>query len=413
MDSTAQPSPAARRSLNHSHPLRRAGASVVALAVVLAWAFLPAAPAAASEVEIFRTASQEGFLAGTLEGIAVDDLGRLRLADRVERLTAVDEPFLLSAAAHPDGWVVGTGNAGRVLLVDRSGEVEELYAAEKPEIFAVAADDDGTVWAASSPGGKVYRIRRGGDGEGDGGWTAEAWFDPGETYVWGLAPASDGALLVATGTQGRLYRVAGKDDGRVVYDSEDTHLRALLVQEDGDVLVGTAGEGWIQRLAPSDGEGEWAVRTLYDATEPEVVALAAGPGGVHYAALAASEASLVDLSRGRSSGDDDSDGEDGDGGNGGNGGATVTVSSSGGGSTPSVSAGSRRSGYRGPRSEVVEIAPSGQVESLWRTEEETVFDLLHHRGRLWVATGMEGKLYAWNGSQMCSRRTSTSARWWR
>jgi len=366
----------------------------LALAAALLFAGLPAAPAAASEVEIFRTASQDGFLAGTLEGIAVDDLGRLRLADRVERLTAVDEPFLLAAAAHPDGWVVGTGNAGRVLLVSRSGEVEELYAAEEPEIFAVAASDDGTVWAASSPGGKVYRIRR----DGDGGWQAEAWFDPGETYVWGLAPTADGALLVATGTQGRLYRVAGKDDGRVVYDSEDTHLRSLLVQADGQVLVGTAGEGWIQRLTPAPGDGEWAVRTLFDAAEPEVVALAAGPDGVHYAALAASEASLVDLSSGASSkgGDDDSD----EAGNvGGDGSATVVVSSSNGGSATATT-GSRRSGYGGPRSEVVQIAPSGQVESLWRTSDETVFDLLHQRGRLWVATGMEGKLYAWNGSQM-------------
>ncbi len=395
IDPTAQPPLALR------HPQERRATPVAVLAGALAWivlwAFLPAPTAAASEVEIFRTASQEAFLAGTLEGIAVDDLGRLRLADRVERLTAVDEPFLLSAAAHPDGWVVGTGNAGRVLLVDGSGKVEELFAAEEPEIFAVAAADDGTVWAAGSPDGKVYRIQR----DGDGGWAAEEWFDPGETYVWGLAPTADGALLVATGTQGRLYRVAGKDDGRMVYDGEDTHLRSLLVMEDGNVLVGTAGEGWIQRLTPAAGDGEWDVRTLYDAAEPEVVALAAGPDGVHYAALAASEASLVDLSRGASSGNGDDSSDDGEAGNGGgDGGATVVVSSSDAGSGSTVSAGSRRSGYGGPRGEVVQIAPSGQVESLWRTADETVFDLLYHRGRLWVATGMEGKLYAWNGSHM-------------
>lgn len=398
-------------SLNSSRrwlPSSRIPCLVVALAVVLLIA-VAAPPAAASEVEIFRTANQRAILAGTLEGIAVDDLGRLRLADRVERLTAVDEPFLLAAAAHPDGWVVGTGNAGRVLLVKRSGEVEELFAADEPEIFAVAADDDGTVWAASSPGGKVYRIARGADLGADSGadsgaestgsdWQAEAWFDPGETYVWALARGADGALLVATGTQGRLYRVAGKDEGRVVYDSEDTHIRSLLPTADGGVLVGTAGEGWIQRLTPN-GADEWRVRTLYDAAEPEVVALAAGPDGSHYAALVASEASLVDLSRpGRSTAtSDDEDEDEGEEG----GGATVIVTPDGAASAAGAAAdGSRRSGFRGPRSEVVRIAASGQVESLWQAEDETVFDLLHQRGRLWVATGTEGKLYAWNGSQM-------------
>jgi hypothetical protein len=373
--------------------LKRSFLPVLVLAAVAA---APAAPAA--EVRVFQTNSQRAFLAGTLEGISVDTLGRLRLADRAERLTAVDEPFLLSAAAHPEGWVVGTGNAGRVLLVRRSGEVEELFAAEAPEIFAVAADDDGTVWAAASPGGKLYRI----PAPGAGG-EAQEWFDTGETYVWAIARTAAGHLLLATGTQGRLVRVTGQGEGGVVYDSDDTHLRSLLVLDDGDVLVGTAGEGWIQELTPAAGDGEWRVRTLYDAAEPEVVALAAAPDGTRYAALAASEASLVDLSQaaassesasGQGPGEEDGEAEDGA-----PGGGTVTVTASGP-TTATQATGSRRAGYRGPRSEVLKISPAGRVETLWKFDEETVFDLLHHRGRLWVATGMDGKLYAWNGSQM-------------
>ena len=71
--------------------------------------------------------SRAGFLEGTLDGIGVDELGTLRLADRVERLAEVDEPFLLSAASHPEGWVIGTGNSGRVLLVTSEGEVQDSF----------------------------------------------------------------------------------------------------------------------------------------------------------------------------------------------------------------------------------------------------------------------------------------------
>ena len=274
---------------------RRPLAGLVAGLVALAAA--TAGPLGAAEVKAFLAQTQSAFLAGTLEGISVDPLGRLRLADRVERLAAADEPFLLSAAAGRGGWVVGTGNAGRVLAVDRKGMVRELFAAQEPEIFAVLVDPDGTVYAASSPGGKVYRIPPPGGGE------ATAFFDPGETYIWALARAADGTLLVATGTQGRLYRVTAAGEGALAYDSDDTHLRSLLAVPDGGALVGTAGDGLVQRLTPDPkAPGTFRARTLYDGAEPEVVALAAGPRGVVYAALVASEASRVELASGRDGG---------------------------------------------------------------------------------------------------------------
>src|SRR4029078_4557054 len=73
-------------------------------------------------------------------------------------LTALAEPFVLSAAPHPDGWVVGTGNSGKVLLVSRDGKVKELFATAEPEVFAVWVDKAGNVFAGSSPNGKVYRF---------------------------------------------------------------------------------------------------------------------------------------------------------------------------------------------------------------------------------------------------------------
>ena len=98
-----------------------------------------ATPAPATQVRIFETQSQAGFLAGTLEGVSVDSLGRMELAPRAERVTSLSEPFLLSAAAASDGWVVGTGNAGKVLWIDRKGKATELLAAAEPEVFAVWA----------------------------------------------------------------------------------------------------------------------------------------------------------------------------------------------------------------------------------------------------------------------------------
>ena len=63
-------------------------------------------------------------------------------------------------------------------------------------------------------------------------------------------------------------------------------------------------------------------------------------------------------------------------------------------------AGSRPSGYSGPHSEILRIQPSGLVESVWKFADETVYDLRWSRERLWVATGLEGKVFSFDGSQM-------------
>lgn len=367
----------------------------------------------ATQVRIFQTQSAIGFLGGKLTGISVDALGRVRLAPRAARVAAIGEPFVFAAAQLPGGaggagsrderparsWVVGTGNSGKVLAIDADGKVRELFVAPEPEVFALWTDPDGTVFAGTSPHGKVYRIANG---------KGTVFFDPGETYIWALARDAAGRLLVATGTQGKLYRVDARGHGEVALTADDTHVRALAALPDGDVLVGTAGKGLILRLG-----GDGRARTLFQGEEPEVVSLATGTDGNAYAALVSSEASLLDL--GRDSGAAGAGGESGAAAAG----TPVGPGAPGGGAGPgagrparkapqplaegsgeAATIGSRRPGASGPRSEVVRLAAGGRVESLWTFPSDTVFGLLWQNDRLWVATGVEGKLYTYAGGQM-------------
>ena len=330
---------------------------------------LAVSPLAASETKFFRAASRQDFLPGTFEGVRIDVLGSIRLADRAERLAELAEPFVFAAAVHPEGWVVGTGNSGRVLLIGADGTASEVLAADEPDIFAVAVAPDGTIYAGSSPEGRVYRIRNG---------QSEVFFDPGETYIWALALTSDGSLLVATGIEGRLYRVDSAGTGRVLHDSDDVHLRSLAVAPSG-ILVGTAGEG---RVLLIDDSGR--ARTLYDAVQPEVAAFAVAPDGTAYAAVLASEASLIEATPQANGGNGN--------GNGGNtsGQAGVVVLDENG----NALASGRPGGYSGPRSEVLRIATGGRVESAVRLNDETIHALSWERSRLWLGTGLEGRVYS-------------------
>lgn len=337
---------------------------------------LLALPAGAAQVKIFRTADRAAFLEGTLESISIDRLGRLQLADRLQQVARLDEPFLFAAAAQGDGWIVGTGNSGRVLRVAAGGQVEVLFTVPEPEVFAVWADADGTVFAGSSPQGKVYRWRPGG--------TAEVFFDPGQTYIWALARAAGGRLLVATGTQGQLFAVDAQGQGSVLLDSHDTHIRSLLPLPDGGILAGTAGEGLVLHI---DAQGH--ARTLYDAAQPEIVALAAGPDA-WYAAAVASEASLVDLNSQQQSGSgDETQSGDSD--------SEISLVTD---SATAATVGSRPGGFSGGRSEVLRITPGGRVERLWSFTQETVYSLLWQSNRLWIGTGLDGGLYSYRQGEL-------------
>ncbi len=334
----------------------------------------------AGTVRIFEMQTQEAFLEGKFEGVGVDRLGTLRLADRVEKVAPVEEPFVFAAASHPEGAVLGTGNSGRVVLARRDGTAQVLFSLPEPEVFAVHVDDDGSVLAGSSPNGKVYRLA-------PGATDPEAIFDPGERYIWDLERDAHGHLLVATGTEGRLLRVAEDGTGEVVLDHTDPHIRTLAVAPRGEILIGTAGNGLVLLL---DRAGK--LSTLYDAAQPEVTAFAFAPDGDIYVAALASEASFLTLGSGaaKSNGKDESEekGEDG----------KVSVTEG------AVSAGSRPASFEGARSLVLRIAPGLVARNVTSWKDETVHSLLYERGRLWIGTGLEGKLYSWQAGQRLLER---------
>jgi len=367
--------------------MKKTLAKVAEIAAFGAGILFAASSASATEVRIFQVQTGADFRSGTLAGIALDPGGFLDLAPRVERVAALAEPFVLSAVAIPGGWAVGTGNDGKVLRVTDKGEVSVLFDAPEPEVFALWADSDGTLFAGTSPHGKVYRIATGGKGKPE----AKPFFDPESTYIWALERAADGALLVATGTEGKLFRVDRDGKGKVFYDADEPHLRSLLAlpaSAGGDVIAGTSGDGLVLRIA-KDG----SARTLFDAAEPEVAALALGPDGTIYAALVASEASLVPAASAAP------------------GVAGVATGAPGGGAKPgeptvTVTIGEPEPAGRkdgAPRSEVVAIAENGLAEGIGVFSDETVFDLLW-QDRLWVATGVEGKLYSYRPSGTSASR---------
>jgi hypothetical protein len=70
------------------------------------------------------------------------------------------------------------------------------------------------------------------------------------THVWDVVEDRQGNLYVATGDEGKLFRVSPEGKVSVAYTSPDSQILSLAVSADGTVYAGTGPSGLIVRIAP-------------------------------------------------------------------------------------------------------------------------------------------------------------------
>jgi len=222
--------------------------------------------------QFWRTRNAEDFLAGEIEGFAVTSRGELRPGPSLEKIATFTDPFVLSQATAPNGdRFFGTGNDGKVYRL-RGKELKLVFTAAEPEIYSLAFHD-GALYAGSSPNGKVYRV----DPESGKGTT---FYDPKQAYIWALEFLGNGDLAVATGVEGKLFRVTPKGEGKVWFDAPETHLRSIAVRSDGTLLAGGSGKGRIYEVR-ADG----TAHALYDSSLNEISSIWVDPStGIGWAA---------------------------------------------------------------------------------------------------------------------------------
>ncbi len=214
-----------------------------------------------SQPERWLVSTTQEFLAGDFKGVSLDSEGKLVLSPGLEAVYETGQALIHSAAVDPSGRIyLGTGNEGRIFAVlGQSGE--QLADLEENGVFGLAIDNLNRIYAATAPGGKVYRIDRQGN--------VEPFFDPREKYIWDLKIDRDNNLYVATGPKGIVYRVDPQGRGSVYYDSNDTHITSLAFDLAGNLLAGSSGEGLIFRIDAKD-----KAFVLFDSTMEEIKSLA-------------------------------------------------------------------------------------------------------------------------------------------
>jgi outer membrane protein assembly factor BamB len=343
---------------------------------VLAALVLTAAPVWAAQPQFWRTEGARDFLDGETEGVSVDSDGHVRLAPASRLLHDPEAPNVWALAAGAKGVLyAGTGNEGKVFKIE-SGKGALFFDAPELEVHAVAVGPDGRLYVGTSPDGKVYAV--------DAAGKATAFFDPEEKYIWALAFDQQGRLLVATGGEGKVYRVDAKGKAETILNSSETHILSLAVDEKGNVFAGSAPSGILYRVEPSK-----KVFVLLDSPFREVKAIAVGPDGGLYLALV----------EGKSKDEPGRPVPPGTAGPtvGAAPGAEVTISETFALPPPPPAAAGAARTVEAPtgvaKGAVVRILPSGEIDTLWSSSDETAYGLVHTGDGVLVATANRGKVY--------------------
>ena len=241
---------------------------------------------------------------------------------------------------------------------------------------------DGSVYAGTSPDGKVYRITS--DGH------AEVFFDPSDKYIWSLAVLADGSVAVGTGDNGKLYRVrsaGAKPEASLLIATNQTHVISLAVTAQGDLIAGTDPGGLVLRIS-NDGKAF----ALFDASLREIHALAPAADGSIYA-LGLSDAASSTRPQAAPAPTPQSV----EGGNAPSTSVTITAIDESGAPIQSPGATARsRTDVSTARSAVFRILPDGATDVVWSSTSITAFSIAPtlQPGGVLIGTADKGRIYS-------------------
>ena len=329
----------------------------------------------------------EELIKGTAHGIALRSEGGLELAPAFKALATTPSTYIWSIASDSAGNIyAAAGSPARVYRVTPDGQSTTIFEPQELQVQALVVDKKGIVYAATAPDGKVYRLEEtkgaAAKAAAKSSWSATPYFDPGSKYIWDIVLDNAGALYIATGDHGEIYKVSANGQHSLFFKSDEVHIRVLALDPKGDLIAGSDGSGLIYRIAP-DGEAF----VLYSAAKKEITALAIDGAGNIYAAAAGEkrpESAMpqmgITLSPAQSA--------PAPGGN-----ITITAAPAAP-VTPFPAPGLGASGG----SEIYRIAPDGAPSRLWASREDLVYALaFDQHGRLVAGTGNRGHIFAING----------------
>jgi len=145
-----------------------------------------------------------------------------------EEAGKVDDAAVFAVTVGPDGKLYAGGSPSGTVYRENNVfcKTGESY------IWDLLFDDAGNLYAATGPDGKLLRIDRAGN--------VTVVLDSADPHVMCLARDSKGNLYAGTSKSGLVYRIDRLGAAKVIYDASEGEIRCLAVDADDRLYFGTA-----------------------------------------------------------------------------------------------------------------------------------------------------------------------------
>ncbi len=330
-------------------------------------------PVSAQGTKLWTQSRYDEMERGTSDGVAIRNDGRLEVAPASKLLYTTSGSYVWSVTSDSAGNAYlgrggTTGSSAIITKVTPDGVGTDIFAGKELAVQSLKCAPDGTLFAATSPDGKVYRIRP--------DKTSSVVFDPSEIsekpkYLWDLALSASGDLYIAAGAPAAVYKVsAAGGKARLLFRTSDQHIRCLLLTSNGMLYAGSDGAGVIYRMDTARPAA--TLVALYSAAKREITSLALDAAGNLYAAGVGTKGNvpLPNLPV--------------------TGATNVTITFVQPGSSSAVST----STVIPEGSEIYKIAADGSPMKLLGLKEDVVYALTMHNNSLLAGSGNRGRIYS-------------------
>ena len=331
--------------------------------------------AGAQGTKVWNQSRFDEFEKGRPHGVAIRSDGSIIPGPKVNPVASTPSTYVWAVSADAAGNAyLATGSPATVLKVAPDGKNTKIFETKDLTVQAIAVGPDGSVYAATLPSGKVYKLKA--DGTAVNETSAAVAFDPALTeekpkYIWDLLFDSQGRLYVAAGGPAAIYRIDVAQAGskpELFFKSDEQHIRCMAFDHSGNLIAGSDGTGLVYRIG-KDGKGF----VIYDAPKREVTAVAVAENGSIWAS-AVGERNRTTLPPLPVTGNVVAT-------------ATITIVQPG-----SVQAFNANT-IVADGSDIYEISPGGAPRKLWSDKETVVYALHPTQQGLLVATGNRGRIF--------------------
>jgi len=260
-------------------------------------------PVLAQGTRLWTQSRIDEFEKGSPQGVSINSNGQLREGPGLNDLLTTPSTFIWSVAVDKSGTpYLGTGSPAAVLRgsAQKDGKPVTIFETRDVSVQVVRVGPDGSIYAATVPGGKVYKLSPGATAKQDES-TAKLVFDAAKAeatpagendsksnreskshYIWDMTFDSAGKLYIAVGGPGAIYRVnPATPDAKadLFFKTDEQHIRTLAWDAKGNLIAGSDGSGLVYRISP---QGKAYV--LFEAARREITSVAVGSDGTIYAA---------------------------------------------------------------------------------------------------------------------------------